>query len=299
MAEHERIAVFTKNLVNPNYVAFRLAADRIGAALGATIVHCVPETPDNADEQIELLTAEIEHRPAAIVFNPADDKRLVPHVETARARGIPFVGFINAMAGDFVTFVGADERRAAETAAHYLAAHLGGKGDIVILEGTPTAPTSRMRLEGYMAALAEHPRMRLAGSGCGYYMEVGGYEAMHALLAKLPRIDGVLATNDSMALGAIMAMREARRPLPIVGNNAIIPAAEAIRDASMLATVAYDAFRMGQIAATAAIRHVRGLPVPPRIMLPIVMVDRGNVAPWLVPVEARQTRSWEELIGTG
>lgn len=298
MPKLERIAVFTKNRVNPNYVGFRLGADRAGAALGAAVTHCVPETPDCANEQIALLEAEIAARPDAIVFNPADDARLAPHVATARARGIPFVGFINRMAGDFVTFVGADERLAAETAAHALAAHVGGKGDVVVLEGTPTAPTSRMRLEGYKAALGNYPAIRLIGSRCGFYMEDGGYEAMRALLAAHAHIDGVIATNDTMALGAITAMREAQRMAPIVGNNAIIRAAEAIRAGDMLATVAYDAFRMGQIAAMAAIRHVRGLPVPREIMLPIEMVDRGNAGPWLIPVEDRPARDWDALLGT-
>jgi len=298
MPGRERIAVFTKNLINPNYVGFRLGADRAGAGMGAEVVHRVPTKPDDADEQIALLADEIRRRPAAIVFNPADDAKLAPHIAKAAAAGIALVGFINRMAGDFATFIGADERRAAETAAEYLTRHLGGTGDIVILEGTPTAPTSRTRLEGYHAALRRHSGLRLVGSRSGYYMEKGGYEAMRDLLAGQPRIDGVLATNDSMALGAIKAMRRAGRMIPMVGNNAIIPAAEAIRDGDLLATVAYDAYRMGQIAAMAAVRHVRSVAVPREIMMPIAMVDRANVAPWLVPIEERPVGSWETLTGT-
>jgi ribose transport system substrate-binding protein len=50
-AEGATIAVFTKNTTNPAYQAFRLAADQVGKAAGATIVHFVPKQPDNVDEQ--------------------------------------------------------------------------------------------------------------------------------------------------------------------------------------------------------------------------------------------------------
>jgi ribose transport system substrate-binding protein len=45
------IAVFTKNTTNPAYSAFRLAADQVGQATGARILHFVPRKPDNVEEQ--------------------------------------------------------------------------------------------------------------------------------------------------------------------------------------------------------------------------------------------------------
>jgi ribose transport system substrate-binding protein len=45
------VAVFTKNLTNPAYEAFRIASDKIARLTGATIVHYVPKQPDDVDEQ--------------------------------------------------------------------------------------------------------------------------------------------------------------------------------------------------------------------------------------------------------
>jgi hypothetical protein len=53
--EGATIAVFTKNTINPAYQAFRLAADQVGRAAGAKIVHFVPNKPDNVDEQIAMV----------------------------------------------------------------------------------------------------------------------------------------------------------------------------------------------------------------------------------------------------
>jgi ribose transport system substrate-binding protein len=50
-ASEMTIAVFTKNLTNPAYEAFRIAADQIARSTGVKIVHFVPKKPDNVDEQ--------------------------------------------------------------------------------------------------------------------------------------------------------------------------------------------------------------------------------------------------------
>lgn len=119
---------------------------------------------------------------------------------------------------------------------------------------------------------------------------------MARLLDAHPAIDGVVAANDSMALGAIETMTKAGRLVPIVGSNGTIEAARAIRDGSLLASVDYNGFKMGCIAAMAAIRHLRGMAVPAEIMLPADIIDRGNVAPWLVPIEERHCPAWEEIV---
>jgi len=49
-----KIAVFTKNRVNPAYGAARLGAERAAARLGAQVTHYVPELPDDAAEQSAL-----------------------------------------------------------------------------------------------------------------------------------------------------------------------------------------------------------------------------------------------------
>jgi ribose transport system substrate-binding protein len=120
---------------------------------------------------------------------------------------------------------------------------------------------------------------------------------MTQLLEKFPGIDGVISANDSMALGAIAAMEKAGRKIPIVGSNGTIEAAEAIGNGKMLATVDYNGFKMGCTAALAAIRHLRGLPVPSEIMLPAQIIDRSNYEAWLVPIQQRQCPTWEEVAG--
>jgi ribose transport system substrate-binding protein len=142
------IAVFTKNTTNPAYAAFRFAADQVGRSAGARIVHYVPKKPDNVDEQIELVEQVLNDRPDAVVFIPVDDVAMIDSVKKLNAAKIPVVLASNPLPGDFVSYVGADDFEIGYRQARYLFDKLGGKGRIVIIEGTPAAPTNRERVRG-------------------------------------------------------------------------------------------------------------------------------------------------------
>src|SRR5215831_8890401 len=168
------IAVFTKNTTNPAYSAFRLAADQIAQATGARIVHYVPKQPDNVDEQKAMVEEVLKDRPDVVVFIPVDDVAMVESVKKLNDANIPIVLASNPLPGNFVTFVGADDYDIGYRQARYLFDRLGGKGRIVILEGTAGAPTNRERLRGYRQALSETPRIVVLASAPGNYQQADG-----------------------------------------------------------------------------------------------------------------------------
>lgn len=292
-----RLAAFTKNGVNPNYQAFLRGVERAAEAEGATATRHVPATPDDAGEQIALLRAVVAERPDAIIFAPADDRLLEAPVAEAIAQGIPFIGFVNRMRGDFVSFVGADDVAMGRTIAGVMIAALGGRGDVVLVEGPDSAPTSRDRGRGFREAIAAAPGMCLLGTARGRYLREPGRAAMASLLAQHRQIDGVICTNDLMALGALDALEAAGRQALVVGNNGTIEAAEEIARDRLLATMDYDGQRMGAVAAMAALRHLRGEPVPREILMPAQVVNRANHRAWLVPIEDRPLPAWDAVIG--
>ena len=212
MAQPRTLAVFTKNRVNPAYAAARLAADRVAAEAGARTIHYVPETPDDVGQQKALVGEALANRPDAVVFVPTDDAAMVEDVRRFEAAGIPVVNCINRMEGRFVTFVGSDDVAVGFTAASALIDGLGGKGDIVVIEGSPGAPTARDRAVGLRRALDESPAIRVLGSGIGALPGAPARLAMARLLAQHPHIDGVWTANDLMAFGALDALADGRAP---------------------------------------------------------------------------------------
>lgn len=291
-----RLAVFTKNRVNPNYQAFMLGVERAAAAVGATATWHPPETPDDPVQQTALLRAVAAERPDAILFAPADDGAMAGPVAAVLAAGIPMIGFVNRMVGGFVTFIGADDEAMGCTIAAVAIAAIGGAGDVVLIEGPDSAPTSRDRGRGFRTAIATSPGIRLLGTAPGRYLREPGRVAMEGLLRQHARIDAVICTNDLMALGALDALDQVGRRAVVVGNNGTIQAAEAVGQGRLLATMDYDGFKMGAVAGLAALRHLAGQPVPREILLPAQVIDRANHAAWLVPVEQRPLPAWEAMV---
>jgi ribose transport system substrate-binding protein len=289
------IAVFTKNTTNPAYSAFRLAADQVGQATGARILHFVPRQPDNVDEQKAMVEQVLKERPDAVVFIPVDDVAMIESVKKLNEAKIPIVLAVNSLPGDVVTFVGSDDFGIGYAQAKYLFDKLGAKGRIVILEGTAGAPTSRERVRGYKQALGETPGITLLASGLGNYQQPDAKRVMAGFLQTYPEIDAVLAANDTMALGALEALKEANRTTTVIGINGILPAIKKIESGELLASVDFNTFKISCIATMAAVRHLKHESVPDKLMLPAEIIDRSNYKAWLVPVEQRPCPTWDEI----
>ena len=291
------IAVFTKNRTNPAYAAARLGAERVAARMGALIAHYVPEKPDDVAEQKTLVERAIAARPAAAVFVPVHATAMRDSVRKINAAGIPAVNYLNRLAeGQFVAYVGSDDYQLARDIAAYLFRHIGGKGELVILEGVPAAVTSQERMRGFRDAVREFPGIRVAASRAADYQQETARRVTAELLAGLPRVNGMLCANDVMALGAIEALDAAGKRVPLVGVNAIPEAIAAIKSGKLLATVDFDAMHISSIATEAAIRHLRGERVPAEIILPVRIVDATNYQPWDRPLEARECPRWEDVV---
>jgi ribose transport system substrate-binding protein len=294
--EKVTIAVFTKNLTNPAYEAFRFAADKVAGATGAKIRHYVPKQPDNVDEQKAMVEQVLKDRPDAVIFIPVDDVAMIDSVKKLNEARIPVVLVSNPLPGSFVTYVGADDFEIGYRQARYLFDKLGGKAKIVVIEGIPVAPTNRERVRGYKRAFAEFPGIEVLASGVGNYQQPDAKRVMAKFLADYSQIDAVLSANDGMALGALEALKEANRTALVIGINGILPAVKLIETGALLASVDFNMFKIGCTATRAAMRYLKGEPLPEKILLPAEIIDKSNYKAWLVPVEQRACTEWSEVV---
>ena len=291
------LAVFTKNATNPAYEAFRIAADQVARAAGARVTHFVPRKPDDVDEQQAMVEQVLNDRPDVVIFIPVDDVAMVDSVKKLNAAGIPIVLVSNPLPGRFVTYVGADDVAIGYRQARHLFENLGGAGRIVIIEGTPAAPTNRARVRGYRRALAEFPGIEVLASGVGNYQQSDARRLMEQFLAAHARIDAVLCANDGMAIGALEALRVANRTAAVIGINGILPAVKLVESGALLATVDFNMFKIGCTATRAALRHLKGERLPEKILLPAEIIDKTNYHAWLVPVDQRACPEWADVVG--
>jgi ribose transport system substrate-binding protein len=289
------IAVFTKNRTNPAYEAFRIASDQIARTTGVKVIHLVPNQPDNVDEQKAMVDQVLRDKPDAVIFIPVDDVAMIDSVKKLNDAKIPIVLVSNPLPGSFVTYVGADDFEIGYREARYLFEKLGAKGKIVVIEGTPAAPTNRERVRGYQRAFGEFPGIQVLGSGIGNYQQPDARRVMEKFLSEHKEIDAVMSANDSMALGVREALKAANRTAIVIGINGILPAVKQIETGGMLATVDFNMFKIGCTAVRAAVRHLKKEPLPEKMMLPAEVIDKTNYKARLVPVDQRTCPEWAEV----
>ncbi|MFA5914586.1 MAG: sugar ABC transporter substrate-binding protein [Burkholderiales bacterium] len=292
-----KLAVFTKNRSNPAYAAARLGADRAAARLGAHTVHYVPERSDDPVEQSALIEQALAQDPDAVLLAPVHPTAVNAAIRKVNSAGVPLVAYISRLTeGQCVSFVGSDDYALAFKIAHYLLERLAGKGEVVIVEGPPESVTSVERVRAFRAAAAAYPGVRIVAACSGHYLRQPAREAMARVLAATPRVDAILAANDSMAIGALEALLAAGRSALLAGVNAIPEAIAAIKSGAMAASADFNAMNMASLAAECAIRHLRGESVPKEIILPVQIVDRSNCSSWDSPYEKRKCLSWGDAL---
>jgi ribose transport system substrate-binding protein len=295
------IELFIRNLVNPVWTYAGLGADRAAQEIGGvTIAHATPTKSDDIEEQTRLVEDAIARKPDGFVFSPVDFKALVPSVQKAIDAKIPVIVYANDMPDlrGAVSYIGAEDETIQYLVSKYLFATLGGKGKIVYLEGTPRAATTVPRKSGLSRSLKEFPGIELLASQTGLYQRRPALEVMQSLLPRLPVIDAVVCANDEMAIGVVEALAGAGRAEKtlVVGIDCIPDATALIRDGRILASAEFSPHDQAYLAVIAMVKHLHDEIVPPRIIMPVKIATKLNIASWLMPVERRPPPVWFEVL---
>ncbi len=246
-SDKPRIALIMKSLANEFFLTMEEGARAHHAANSDAYTLFAEGIQDELDvnRQIRLVEQMMNRRVDAIVIAPADSKALIPVCQRAMDAGIVVVNIDNkfdaevlAERGVHIPFVGPDNRKGAYLAGAYLAEHLEPGDPVAIIEGVPSAFNGVQRRLGFEDAMNEAD-MRIAASQAGDWEMARANRVASAIISEQPALKALLCANDSMALGAAAAVRDAgkREQILIVGFDNISAAQEMLARGDLLATV--------------------------------------------------------------
>jgi ribose transport system substrate-binding protein len=155
------------------------------------------------------------------------------------------------------------------------------------------------RVRGFNDALKENPDAKLLASQPGNYQRLQALQVMENLMQSNSQIDGVLAANDAMAIGAIEALDGANRKAQVIGINGTREAIDAIKAGNLLASGDYNGFVQGCIGTMIAIRSLRKEPVVSEIVLKPTVITKDNYKSYDQPLESRTCPSWDDAAKLG
>ena len=158
--------------------------------------------------QIQQLQNLMAKNVDAILVNPGDVSGLNATLQEAVDKGIIVISVDQELNVPNVYNVGIDQKEWAKTSAQWLSDKLGGKGNIVEIEGFPGHPANVARMEGVDEVFAQSPDIKVLAKDTGKWDEATGQQVMSNFLASYPNLDGYW-TQDGMAIGALQAVMAA------------------------------------------------------------------------------------------
>lgn len=297
----ERVLSVAESLnYQPNAAARSLAAGRtriLGLVIptGVTALFTDPYFP-RLIEGITSMCNALDHSVMLWLAEPEYERRMIrqvlqgglidgvilasalvgdPMLEAMRKRGLPFILVGRHVIDSMVSYVDVENRKAAIEIVSYLMRL--GYSRVATVTGPRNNIAGADRLEGYLAALQKHkiapdPNLIVEGD----FTEESGYTGMQKLLPFAP--DAVFIANDTMAVGALRALRQAGKRVPddvaIVGFDDMPFAANTDPP---LTTVRQPVHRLGALAAETLIDLIGDSQAQPRrILLPTEMVLRAS-----------------------
>lgn len=210
------IAIFVPSLSNPFFVAEEKFAAAEAAKLGYGTM--VASHNGNAYTQMNLIKTAIARHVAAIVLDNAGADVSIAAVKTATTAGIPVFLIdreINAKGIAKAQLVSNNFQGAQLEAAEF-AKLMGYTGTFVELTGLPSDTNAKVRAQGVASVLGHFRGMKMVGRQTADWSQSKGFQVTQTLLQAHPNIKGLIADNDTMALGAEAALLAAHKSGVIV-----------------------------------------------------------------------------------
>jgi ribose transport system substrate-binding protein len=241
-----KVALVMKSLANEFFLTMENGAkehQRHHAAEYDLVTNGIKDEIDTV-AQIKIIDQMIVTGVDAIVIAPADSKALVRVVQKAIEAGILVINIDNRFDPAVlkakklnVPFVGPDNRLGAKLVGDFLAKSLKPGDQVAIIEGVSTTTNAQQRTQGFKKAMAA-AGAKVVGVQSGQWEMEKGNAVAAALLNEHPELKALLCDNDSMALGAVSAVRAAGRTgkTYVVGYDNINAIKPMLQDGRILAT---------------------------------------------------------------
>ncbi|MFB3906432.1 MAG: substrate-binding domain-containing protein [Acidobacteriota bacterium] len=278
----------------PYFAAQNNALKRKAESLGITVIDT--EAKDDMNKQLadveDLLSRGID----LLILNPKDPQGLIPATKAATRAGVPVIIMDSSIdpSADFVTTVQSNNLANGELIGEWLVRRMKGKPlKIALLSGTPGNPVGKERRQGVFRGIIEEQlrtanrvSFEVVSQGWGNWAHEGGLKAMEDILVAQPDFNVMLAENDSMALGALKAIRESGRKdiVVLAAADGQKEALELIKKGEYGATGMNNPVLVAETALEMGLRYLDGeRNFPKTTYTPAVCIAADNVDKYYSP----------------
>jgi erythritol transport system substrate-binding protein len=268
----------------PSNVFFKAEADGAVAKakeLGYTVQ--ADSHDDDPNKQSELIDSAISNKAVAIILDNAGADVTIGAVQKAEDAGIPVflidreinkTGIVQAQ-------IVSNNAQGAGLVGDAFVKAMNGKGNYIELTGKATDTNAKVRSDAYHAVIDQYPDMKMTHQDTANWDQQEAFTKVETMLQADPNVQGIIAGNDTMALGAVAAVDSAglTGKIIVAGFDGSPDAAAAIKKGTMLATGLQPAVAIAQMAVEQADQYIRtgSTGQPEKQSVDCVLIDKSNV----------------------
>ncbi|GES40975.1 monosaccharide ABC transporter substrate-binding protein (CUT2 family) [Rhizobium sp. ERR 922] len=267
-ASKPKVGLIMKSLSNEFFKQMKAGADKYAAENKDKFDFKAVGMKDERDfaAQVDAVENFVTQKYDIIVVAPADSKAMATPLAKAVKAGVKVINIdvpldadAKKAAGIDLAFFGPDNTAGAKLAGDALAKDLGPGAKVVILEGNPEADNAKERKAGFMDSI-KNGKLELLDSKTAHWETEEANTVMTNFLTKYKDIQGVMAANDSMALGVVKALDASGQAgkIKVVGFDNIPSVKPLLKDGKMLATVEQYGAEMAAMGIKYGLREYAG-----------------------------------------
>ncbi|MFI1952884.1 D-ribose ABC transporter substrate-binding protein [Streptomyces xinghaiensis] len=257
-AKNNLMAIITPSPDNPFFKAEGDAARQKAESLGYRT--SVASHGDDPNKQSELIDAAISRKAAAIVLDNAGADASIGAVQKASNAGIPVFLIDREInkTGVAKAQIVSNNAQGAQIAAQEFVKAMREKGNYVELTGKESDTNAGVRSKGFADVISQYPDLKRVAQQTANWDQQEAFRKMETILQRNPDIQGVIAGNDTMALGAIAALKSARKSdVVVVGFDGSPDAIAQIKAGNMAATALQPAALGAEMAVVQADKYIK------------------------------------------
>jgi LacI family transcriptional regulator len=261
------VALVIPDIENPFFTSLARGVEDVAQEAGYNVILCNTDE-DPAKEASYLEVIEADRMAGAIVASTSSSDASAKLF----AAGTPLVAVDRVITGADVDTVLVDNTDSARKATHRLLS--AGHRRIGCITGPTDVPSLAQRVTGFREAIAATRGARAIMAERPALHIGDGVDAMVELLAVKQRPDAVFAVNNTLALGAVQALRAAGVKPGEFGfaSFGLAPWTEAV--GWPMVTVEQPTRELGRTAATMLLERMSGDTQPARcVVLPTHVID--------------------------
>jgi ribose transport system substrate-binding protein len=234
----------------------------------------------DASEQISQIQALILEKPTVLLLDAASPTALNGVVQKACDAGIIVVSYDATVTADCAYRLSPDWVDAGYIMGKWMAEHLGGTGNVVLVRGVAGTDVDAGQYEGWLKALAEYPDIKVVGEVYGDWDDATAQSAIGGIMGTLPTdIAGVIANGGGY--GIAQAFEAAGRATPTImigGRGTELDWWRKQRDANGYETAGWsNGPSIGQAAFWVGVNLAQGVAFPKDIPWPLLEINQDNL----------------------